>query len=56
MLEVGADVVVNPFTTPPGLTQFETAPVSVMFVNVPVLPATASVSVTTAVLLPEGMP
>ncbi len=52
----GAEVVVNPLATPPGLTQLETVPVKVMLVNVPVLPATASVSVVTAVLLPEEIP
>ena len=41
---VGADVVVNPLATPPGLTQLETVPVNANVFKVPVLAPVASVN------------
>ena len=53
---VGALVFVYPLATPPGLTQFEVAPVNAKFVSVPVTPVAASVNVVIAVFVPDGMP
>ena len=39
----GAEVVVNPLATPPGLTQLDTLPVMAKLVSVPVLAPAASI-------------
>ena len=56
IVAVGADVVVNPLATPPGLTQLDVVPVSAKLTNVPVFVPVASVRVLIPVLVPDGIP
>ena len=54
---VGAFVVVNPFATPPGLTQFDVVPVvNAKLVSVPVLLPAASVNKVLVLLLNPAAP
>ena len=56
MVAVGAVAVVKPLATAPGRIQLEVGPVRANELSVPVFAPAASIKVTTAVFVPEGIP